>query len=255
MLVGFIFTLLMFTNPVKGNDFIYPPDDGRNHSDLYNSKDCRTKRMATIDLLFVQEPQFSGLEQRTDQWLRSVNEYFRKSRIYLKVRKAGLVDYEFKSKNMRDKLGELRTSKQVKELRDEYKADFVQGIVDKSGNDGAVGIAFLTTDAAYAFSVVQFGTGPITVGHELGHNLGLGHSVLQGSKGDPYKWGRGHGVKDKFGTIMTYAFLYPAPRVDQFSNPQLRCAGVRCGVGGNHSKSANSARAVNCVRFKVSRHR
>jgi len=250
------YLLLVVASPaVMANDFIIPPDDDLNFKAYINNSECTTKRMAKIDLLFVQEPQFSGLEQKTNAWIRSVNAYFRNSRIFMKVRKVGLVDHDFNATTMRNKLGELKNSQALRELRNRYRADFVQGITSKNGSNGAVGIGFITTSPNYAFSVVRSTAGPVTVAHELGHNLGLGHSVLQGSKGRPYAWGRGHGVRNKFGTIMSYAHLYPAPRIHQFSNPQQRCSGVPCGVDGNHSRSANSVRAINCVRFQVSRHR
>jgi len=208
--------------------------------------------MATITLLFVQEPGLGNLGSKTNQWVADTNRYFRDSKIYLRVKKVGLVDHEFSATTMRKMLTELKDNSDIKQLRNQYKADFVQGIIDARG---AMGMGYIGINANYAFSVVRPGAGPVTIAHELGHNLGLGHSVIQGSRGSPYPWGRGHGVKNKFGTIMTYAFLYPAPRIHKFSNPQLRCSGVRCGVGGDSSRRANSARAINCVRFHVSRHR
>ncbi|MDC1299950.1 M12 family metallo-peptidase [bacterium] len=254
MFKGILFYSLTFATLLKAEDFIIPSDVyGFNTFD--DTSNCRSTEMAQATVLFVQDSQFTNLGKQSSDWIKSVNHYYDNSKVYLELRKVGLVDYRFRGKTMRDKLKELRNSPSVSRYRNQYEADFVIGIVDKTAKDGIVGMGFINIGEKFAYSVVRKSAGAVTIAHELGHNMGLGHSVIQGSEGSPFSWGRGHGVKGRFATIMAYAHVYPAPRVHVFSNPKIRCDGLRCGVGGDHRESANSARALNCVRFYISKHR
>ena len=92
--------------------------------------------------------------------------------------------------------------------------------------------------------------------HELGHQMGLGHSYWQGSVGT-WRWSRGHGVDHDFGTIMSYGPpIGRGPWLEVFSDPQSVCVGLLeeakpCGVDRDGVSGADSVTTLNAVRFQI----
>ena len=101
-----------------------------------------------------------------------------------------------------------------------------------------------------------------TLAHELGHNLGLGHSYKQGDIGT-WEWSRGYGVNDQFVTIMGYAseFDVTANRNTKqiYSNPDIiKCGSgtnglgtAACGVDRTMTAGADATRSIKATMFQI----
>jgi len=78
--------------------------------------------------------------------------------------------------------------------------------------------------------------------HELGHNMGLAHdrANANGVASKPYAYGFSNLTGNRFGTVMSYQY----PKVRYFSNPDVKCNGIPCGVVDTDAKSANNAEAL-----------
>ena len=146
----------------------------------------------------------------------------------------------------------LGNNRKVSELRSIYKPDIT---VYVSSATNWCGLAYTPSTnlhdpnfpekALYATSVISMDSICLNaMVHEIGHNLGAGHSDRQTggvgfSDGFPYPYSRGWGVDYVFATIMSYNSDYSAPWINRFSNPRQRdcdTSGFACG-----SQTSNAA--------------
>lgn len=191
------------------------------------------------------------VEAAMQSWVAQINNAYVDSQIDLKLRLVGVVAHEEDGADMDAVLTNLRQDSTASSLRTKYGADFVT----QFHKQGSCGIAYFTVNREWAWSVVGPDCGPLTLAHELGHNMGLAHSRKQGdTTGSRYAYGLGHGVDGLFGTIMTYSWLYTNRangRIARFSNPDISCLGVPCGVPAGQAQQANAALAINNVKNEL----
>ena len=102
----------------------------------------------------------------------------------------------------------------------------------------------------YALATVVGDCDARTLAHELGHLMGLGHSVWQNSTG-AWRWSRGHAVEQAFYTIMSYGHQGGNAEFI-FSDPDEDCGDDEaCGVAHDHSGAADAVASLNAVRFQI----
>ena len=90
--------------------------------------------------------------------------------------------------------------------------------------------------------------------HELGHNLGLQHSVRQeGAQGGVFRWSRGHGEDRDFVTVMAYPSAYAGMKLQYYSNPKVRLCGNNnpCGVERDEAQAADAALSIRTMMYKA----
>gem|GEM_PF-2535454 len=135
-------------------------------------------------------------------------------------------------------------------LRERYDADFVHLIVDDSDADYC-GVAYLPDVKSARAQRDAFGVTRAdcittnTIGHELGHNMGLEHDRIAAQGTGQFRYSFGYcDPGGAFHTIMAYYSSCPSPQLLAYSNPRIRHNGIPVG----EKKRADNARSINKVR-------
>ena len=144
--------------------------------------------------------------------------------------------------------------------RDEVGADIVTVLIDTGAEDGTTGLGWsLTTEDFASFSESAYNVCAIrsvaqshTMTHEVGHNMGCGHSDIQATQPGPqlYSYSAGYYFSadgDKYHTVMAYETEGPGgTEVPYFSSPNYAYLGVPVGddTHDNTRTLANTYAAV-----------
>ena len=220
-----------------------------------------------IDVLALHTPAFAELYDgepatRIHHVMTLADGIYRDSGTGVRLRLVGIGELDVENENGEagDLLDEVRESPEANRQRESHGADLVVLFAPKPPDASLCGIAYIAgispglgrtrgfLAGSSPYSLVYGDCGGSTAAHEIGHNLGLGHSFEQNSLGT-FRWARGHHVDalQVTGTVMTYAPF----KFDFFSDPGRDCGGMPCGKDTDALDGADAVASINAVRFQV----
>lgn len=226
-----------------------------------------TASAETIDIMVLYtQPAANAvgnIDTKINQYISHANRIYRNNDLNVELRLVGRQSAAASSSNLVPSsahLNLLTNSSSVQNARASNGADMVVLLGNRQNVSGGYvcGIGWVgqgsngnlnSSMINRMYSVTAVDCAATTFVHELGHNMGLGHSVRQGNTGGVYADGVGHGVDNNFSTIMAYPQAFgSATRLDYFSDPTWSgCNGLPCGVSGQ----SYSWKTINAVRDDI----
>lgn len=232
---------------------------------------ANTVTAEVIDVLVLYTPEAlqtrngADIDARISSYITYSNDAYSNAQVDMQLRLVGsaLLDADYDYVNETN-LSNLRRNSTVANLRREHGADAVVllNLRQQVSNGYICGIGYVPSGdsgrlysnaASVAYSLVGIDCGVNTFTHEVGHNMSLGHSYVQGSTGGVWPWARGHGVQGLFSTIMAYPHAYGTYRqLPVFSNPRINsCEGQACGVDQAQNNGADAAANLTALASQI----
>lgn len=236
---------------------------------LSEQSDVDNADIAVIDIFFVYSSNVHdvvyNISTRIDHFIAYSNQVFEDSDIYVQLRFKGMLEVEYPYTNGSIALNDIANGRSPFEDVERYKiesgADAVALLTPQKEYDGSAGIAYQNGHLSSSASPLMYSQSDVDAGggtfvHEIGHNLGLGHSRPQRSTGSDFPYGTGFRIptssNEGFNTIMAYSTQGAFGEVPMFSNPAKRCGEFPCGISKHDELyGADATSAVNAVRHVV----
>lgn len=240
---------------------------GAKQASKYHASDNGSD-IVTIDMLIVYsqncEEVVDDVNAKIDHFIAYTNEAFEASGILAKVQVKGIQAVEYPYSDGGDGLDDITEGvapfEDIARLRVEVGADAVALLTPQNEGDSSAGVAWKPahlkrTSYGSMYSQTDINYSGSVFAHELGHNLGLGHSRAQGEEGGDFPSGVGYRIPIPnnigFATIMAYE-TRDAYEVPFFSNPSNLCGELPCGLPREDENfGADAVHAVNAVRHVV----
>ena len=214
-----------------------------------------------------------GVETRINQLVAVANQTFINSGVDLLLRVVyqGVADSS-DSRDMASTLDDLlarrgEAFKNIEVLRSEYGGDIVLHFrsleyaasrcgLAPVGGYGAEGDFSDPSERRYAAAVLAIDCPlDIVVAHEVGHLMGLTHSLREDGEGGTFDFATGYGVENQFTTIMALPAAFGmATQAGVFSSPNLACGDSRCGIAEGEAGASDAVSSLNLVRHQVGRY-
>ncbi|MET0355972.1 MAG: zinc-dependent metalloprotease [Cellvibrio sp.] len=205
---------------------------------------------------------------RINQLFQVTNQIYKDSNVNLEIRVAKTMMVNYTDDNSADTaLNDITYAKNsafsgVAAAREQAKADMVIFYRPFKSVQGSCGLAWIGGQSTngdfsnpnikkYMYSHTAINScGDFVTAHELGHNMGLKHSRKQDGSGGAFPYALGYGVTNQFATIMAYQSEfnvdYWTGKLYKFSNPDVICKGVPCGVSRTDTvRGADASYALN----------
>jgi peptidyl-Asp metalloendopeptidase len=222
---------------------------------------------SVIDLLVVYTTKAktatgqATLESRIVNAVAAANQAYQNSAINITLNLVGLQELPgyTETGDMQATLNAIRSSTDgimddVHPLRDKVGADVVSLVSEDTSSCGIAGVmtTVSTAFASGAFNVVKTSClSQHTLAHEIGHNQGNKHDRANATSQGAYPYSYGYRVCNLtdgtgFRSVMSYSCTN-APRVTQFSNPDVLYKGHPTGIDyeTDPANSADNARSMN----------
>jgi len=201
---------------------------------------------------------------RINQLFQVTNQIYKDSNVNLEIRLVKTLKVDYTDNNTADTaLNDITYAKVpafagVAAAREQAGADMVILYRPFKSVQASCGLAWMGGQGSngdfsnvnikkYMFAHIAINScGDYVTAHELGHNMGLKHSRKQDGSGGTFPYALGHGVVNQFTTVMAYQTEfnvdYWTGKLYKFSNPDIVCKGLPCGVDRKDSINGADAR-------------